>query len=292
MPRRIDCHVHAYPAAVAQDPRAWAESRGEPWWADCVAPRERVSIQGWADADQMIRDMDAAGIDVAIMLGWYWQHQSTCDEQNTWMAAWQKRHPDRLRAFAAVNASAGADAIASTRRCLNEGFLGIGELLDSVQGYRYADDSFLELAALAREFDAPFNLHVTDPKLDAKPGMQPTPLQDFTQLAAKLPDNNFILAHLGGGLAWRDDAPLPPNLYFDTAAVPLIYEHDCYRQAIAAAGLDRILFGTDYPLRVFPRLDKPPGFQRMVGEIEHLDLPEEELSAMFGENLQKLLPRV
>lgn len=292
MSRRIDCHVHAYPEAVAQDPRAWADARGESWWADCVAPRERASIQGWADADQMVRDMDAAGIDTAIMLGWYWQQQSTCDEQNAWMADWQKQFPDRLRAFAAVNASAGADAIASTRRWLNEGFLGIGELLDSVQGYRYADDSFIQLAAVAREFDAPFNLHVTDPKLDAKPGMQATPLDAFTQLAARLPDNNFILAHLGGGLAWRDDAPLPPNLYFDTAAVPLIYEKDRYRQAIAAAGSDRVLFGTDYPLRVYPRVGKQPEFQRMVVEIENLNLTDEELSAMLGGNLQKLLPRV
>lgn len=292
MSRRIDCHVHAYPAAVAQDPRAWADARGESWWADCVAPRERASIQGWADADQMVHDMDAAGIDVAIMLGWYWQRQSTCDEQNAWMAAWQKQHPDRLRAFVAVNANAGADARASTRRWLNEGFLGIGELLDSVQGYRYADDSFFELADLAREFHVPFNLHVTDPKLDTKPGMQATPLEDFRQLATRLPDNNFILAHLGGGLAWQNKTPLPPNLYFDTAAVPLIYGHDCYRQAIDAAGSDRILFGTDYPLRVYPRWGKAPEFQRMVTEIENLDLSAKELSAMFGGNLQKLLPRV
>jgi uncharacterized protein len=292
MSRRIDCHVHAYATAVSQDPRAWAESRGEFWWADCVAPKDRTSIQGWADADEMVRDMDAAGIDVAIMLGWYWQRQSTCNEQNGWMDDWQKQHPDRLRAFAAVNASDGGDAVESTRRWLNEGFLGIGELLDSVQGYRYTDESFHELATVAREFDVPFNLHATDPKLDAKPGMQATPLDEFTRLAETLPDNNFILAHLGGGLPWTSESPLPPNLYFDTAAVPLIYDAGCYRQAIDAVGADHILFGTDYPLRVYPRASKAPDFQRMVTEIESLGLTTQELSAMFGGNLQKLLPRV
>ncbi len=292
MSRRIDCHVHAYPASVSQDPRAWADARGESWWADCVAPRDRPSIQGWADADQMVRDMDAAGIDVAIMLGWYWQRQSTCDEQNAWMADWQKQHPDRLRAFAAVNASACNEAIKSTRRWLQEGFVGIGELLDAVQGYRYADDCFYQLACLAREFNVPFNLHVTDPKLDDRPGMQTTPLGNFTQLATALPDNNFILAHLGGGLPWRSETALPANLYFDTAAVPLIYENECYCQAIDGVGSDRILFGTDYPLRVFPRLDQQPGFQRMVGELEDLDLTAKELSALSGGNLKKLLPRV
>ena len=292
MSRRIDCHVHAYPAAVSEDPRGWAEARGETWWADCVAPIDRPSIQGWADADQMVRDLDAAGIDHAIMLGWYWQQQSTCDEQNAWMADWQKQHPDRLRAFATVNITAGALAVHSTKRWLDEGFLGIGELLDCVQGYRYSDESFHALAELAREYDVPFNLHVTDPKLDTKSGMQPTPLNDFVDLANALPDNTFILAHLGGGLPWSDIPQLPTNLYFDTAAVPLIYHTDAYRRAVAAVGSDRILFGSDYPLRLHPRDSKHPAIDRIVSEIQSAGLAEDELSAMMGRNLQKLLPRV
>lgn len=292
MPRRIDCHVHAYPSSVSEDPRGWAKARGEIWWADCVAPIDRPSIQGWGDADQMVRDLDAAEIDQAVMLGWYWQHQTTCDEQNAWMAAWQKQHPDRLRAFAAVNIAARPSALDATRRWLNEGFLGIGELLSTVQGYQYSDEEFHDLAALAREFDVPFNLHVTDPKLDAKPGMKPTPLGEFVELATALPDNTFILAHLGGGLPWQSNDVLPSNLYFDTAAVPLIYPTDAYRRAIKSVGADHILFGSDYPLRLHPRDSKNPAFDRMIKEIQSAGLADDELSDILGGNLQKLLPRV
>lgn len=287
----IDAHLHAYPPAVFAQPRAWAEARHETWWADTVAPRDRPSIQGWADVDQLLHDMDAAGVDQAVMLGWYWQHQTTCDENNRWMAAWQQAHPDRLKAFAAVNPAAGAPAIAQTRRWLDDGFSGIGELLADVQGYHYPDESFAPLAALAHEYSVPFNLHVTDPKLDERPGMQPTPLADFTTLADSFPANTFILAHLGGGLALDPTISLPTNLYFDTAAVPLIYDSNCYRQAINQIGPDRILFGSDYPLRAYPRWAKTPDFSRQIAEIRAADLTPAEFDAMMRTNILTLLTR-
>ena len=203
----------------------------------------------------------------------------------------QVRLSDRADAFPR-QLSGGQQMRVSIARALAIELLGIGELLDCVQGYRYSDESFHALAELAREYDVPFNLHVTDPKLDTKSGMQPTPLNDFVDLANALPDNTFILAHLGGGLPWSDISQLPTNLYFDTAAVPLIYHTDAYRRAVAAVGSDRILFGSDYPLRLHPRDSKHPAIDRIVSEIQSAGLAEDELSAMMGRNLQRLLPRV
>lgn len=291
MPLIVDGHVHAYPATVFESARTWAAQRDETWWADCVAPTDRPSIQGWADLDQLLRDMDAAGVDQAVMLGWYWQHQTTCEENNQWMARWRRAHPDRLRAFAAVNPAAGRTAIDQTRRWLDDGFNGIGELLDRVQGFRYADSTFAALAELARRYDVPCNLHVTDPQLDQRPGMQPTPLADFTTLATTFPDNTFILAHLGGGLALDPGHRLPPNLYFDTAAVPLIYAPTCYRQAINTVGIDRVIFGSDYPLRVYPRRGPTPDFIRQIDAIRGTDLTPTEFDAIIGVNLLTLLAR-
>lgn len=287
----IDAHIHAYPADVFASPRRWAAQRDESWWADTVDPVDRCSIQGWADVDTLIRDMDTAGIDRAVMLGWYWQHQSTCEENNHWMAQWRRAHPDRLYAFAAVNPAAGQMAIDQTRRWLNEGFSGIGELLDRVQGYRYADNDFAALAALAADYRAPLNLHVTDPKLHDRPGMQPTPLSEFIDLAAALPRNQFILAHLGGGLAFHSETPVPANLYFDTAAVPLIYEPSCYRDAARYVGAERILFGTDYPLRTYPRSKAPPDFDRQLGELKAANFPAADFDAIAGGNLLSLIAR-
>ncbi len=288
---RVDAHIHAYPGEIFRHPRTWAEQRNEFWWADSVAPLDRPSIQGWADVETLIRDMDGAGIDQAVMLGWYWQHQSTCEEQNTWMQAWRDAHPDRLHAFAAVNPAAGTNAIEQTRRWLDRGFVGVGELLDRVQGYRYADDNFAQLVRLAEEYQVPFNLHVTDPKLDDRPGMQPTPLPEFEALAHQHPHTHFILAHLGGGLPWNSTPSLPPNLFFDLATIPLIYSADCYQKAIDAVGSRRILFGTDYPLCTFPQESHEPEFKRAVNEIRQLGLPSDQWDAIMGANLLNLISR-
>jgi len=287
----IDAHIHAYPVEVFADARGWAQPRGESWWADCVAPNDRRSIQGWADGDTLLRDMDQAGVDQAVMQGWYWEKQSTCEEQNAWMADWVAAHPDRLMAFAAVNPASGQTAIEQTRHWLDHGFVGIGELCDRVQGYRYTDDDFAALTDLAEEYRVPFNLHVTDPKLDDRPGMMPTPLGEFVALGQRFPRNTFILAHLGGGLAWHAEIPLPPNLYFDTAAIPLIYDRAIYRTALDAGGTNRVLFGTDYPLRLYPRSSPKPGFERMIRDIRAAHLSTEEFDALMGGNLLSLLPR-
>ncbi len=73
----VDAHVHAYPAEVFADPAAWGTAHGEPVWTACVAPASRRSLQGWADADTMIADMDEAGVETCVLLGWYWERQET-----------------------------------------------------------------------------------------------------------------------------------------------------------------------------------------------------------------------
>src|SRR5579863_4456960 len=137
--RVIDAHVHLYPAEVAAEPAAWARAQGEPGWAACVAPAGRRSIQGWADPEAALADMDEAGIDACLMLGWYWERQETCELQNGWHAAWIRRHPGRLAAFAAVQPAAGQRAVEALERALDDGLCGVGELLPQAQGFGLED---------------------------------------------------------------------------------------------------------------------------------------------------------
>src|SRR5580698_1770639 len=106
----VDAHVHVYPAEVGKAAAVWGLARGEDGWVACVAPEGRRSIQGWSDPDATIAQMDEAGIEACVMLGWYWVHQETCDLQNRWHAEWIRRHPGRLLGFAAVQPAAGSRA--------------------------------------------------------------------------------------------------------------------------------------------------------------------------------------
>src|SRR5258708_14383061 len=77
----------------------------------------------------------------------------------------------------------------------------------------------------------PVNLHVTDPASRKYPGRIETPLEDFVRLAREFPASQFILAHWGGGLAWSPEAAALPNVWFDTAASPLLYGPEVWKKA-------------------------------------------------------------
>ena len=114
-PGIVDAHVHGYPADVAAAPAAWGRAHGEEGWTRCIAPEGRRSLQGWSDPDALVADMDRAGVETCVLLGWYWERQETCELQISWYGAWIRRHPGRLRAFAAVQPAAGARRIRPRR---------------------------------------------------------------------------------------------------------------------------------------------------------------------------------
>lgn len=291
--RILDCHIHAYPPEMTSDPRAWAMEHDESWWADCVAPLNRRGIQGWADIDRLLRDMDTAGVEQAVMLGWYWQQASSCEAQNTWMLQAHRSHPDRLQAFAAVQPAAGDRALAEARRCLEGGMRGIGELHPTVQGFSFRDESFARLVELAVAAKVPFNLHVTDPALSPGPGVCATPLADYVRLAADYPEATFILAHWGGGLPFHELMPrvaaVSANIFYDSAASPLLYDPAVFRRVIDLIGPHRVLLGTDYPLLTYPRETREPAFDRFLADIRSAGLDEAEQRALLGDNLRRLL---
>jgi predicted TIM-barrel fold metal-dependent hydrolase len=287
----VDAHVHAYPKAVAADPAAWGRERGEPGWSQCVAPEGKRSIQGWADPDQLVAAMDEAGIDACVMLGWYWERQETCDLQNGWYQEWVRRHPGRLMGFAAAQPAAGRRAIEALEGALDSGLCGVGELLPQAQGYSLEDPWFRRVMEMAVDRRVPVTLHATDPGAGAAAGPS-TPLEGYVRLARQYPEATLILAHWGGGMAFRgapDGEPLPPNLYFDTAASPLLYGSEVFRQAVGRVGAGNILYGSDYPLILHPRSAREPGFARFLGEIAGAGLDPAERAQIMGANIRRLL---
>ncbi len=242
----VDAHIHMYPASVAADAAGWGAAHGEPAWAACVAPKGRRSIQGWSDPQTLMSDMDEAGIGACVMLGWYWERQETCDMQNAWYLDWIRQFPAKLLGFAAVQPSAGQRSIDALNRALDSGLRGVGELLPP----RELDGWWTRVIEIAAARRVPLVFHATDPNAGAAAG-PPTPLAALVGMARTFPQATFILAHWGGGLAFRDVVPegavQPKNLYFDTAASPLLYETSVFRQAVDRVGADRIIYGSDYP---------------------------------------------
>ncbi len=234
----IDSHVHLYAPEVAADPRGWAEARGEERWANLAAPVSGPRLQGWSDIDTLLSDMDAAGVEKAVLLGWYWDHLETCVEQNNWYLGWIKQHPDRLMAFATVQPRAGAEAEDEVKRAVDAGLCGIGELSHTSQGFSMEHPGWIRILELAVERGLPINLHVNEPVGRRHPGRLQDALDDYVWLADRFPDLKLILAHWGGLLPFFEInkwvGSRMSNVYYDTAASPLLYDPRIFRTVVDA----------------------------------------------------------
>jgi predicted TIM-barrel fold metal-dependent hydrolase len=283
----IDAHVHLYPPEANADPAGWAAARGEAHWATLCTRRRRDGrdVQGFPSVDELLREMDAAGVGRAVLLGWYWENAATCVEQNRFYAACVRAHPDRLAGFATVQPAAGREAtLAEVRRAHDDGLIGLGELSPHSQHVAPDDPVWHEVLALAAELRLPVNLHVTDPASRPFPGRVETPLEDFARLARAHPGVTFILAHWGGGL------PLAglPNVLLDTAASPLLYGADVWARVGRDVPPERVLFGSDYPLDLYPRTQPGAGLRPFVTEAERGVPDAAARTALFSGNARRL----
>ena len=284
----VDAHVHLYPAEVDRDPAAWAAAHGEAHWAMLCTRRRRDGrpVQSLPTLAGLLRAMDDAGIGRAVLLGWYWEKPETCAWQNRFHATCVRAHPDRLAACATLHPAVGPEAVLTElRRAREEGLSGVGELSPHSQGYRCDDPAFEAALQLAGELQFPDNLHVTDPASRRYPGWVETPADDFVQLAHRFPATRFILAHWGGMLPVNDArfATLD-NVWYDTAASPLVYAADVWSRVLPALGTGRVLFGSDFPLNLYPRVAVEAEMARFLAEARAGGAGD----AVLGANAAKL----
>jgi uncharacterized protein len=285
----IDAHVHLYPAEVDRDPSGWAEAQGERHWAVLCTRKRRDGrpVQTLPTTLELLAAMDVAGVQRSILLGWYWENPTTCAWQNRFYAQAVRAHPDRLSAFATIHPGLGRQAtLEEVRRSHDEGLIGLGELSPHSQAYRIDDAVFSDAIALAGELGMPVNLHVTDPDSRPFPGRVETPAIDFLRLARAFSGTTFILAHWGGMAALRDPAFLSqPNIFYDTAASPLLYDSGVWSRATPIFGGERVLFGSDFPLNLYHKLDELPGLVRLVHEAQGAGMD----AAVMGDTAAKIL---
>ena len=117
---------------------------------------------------------------------------------------------------------------------------------------------------------------------------------DIHNVALRHPKVRFIVPHFGAGL-FREAlmlASLCPNVYLDTSSSNswMRYEElnleTVFRRALAAAGPQRLLFGTDSSF--FPRGWVRPVFDAQCAALAANGVTATEAAAIFGGNLLTL----
>ncbi len=285
----IDSHTHFYPDFVIKSPVEWALSAQEIYWAELVGKRPdgKLSLQGFPDEKKFLSDMDSAQVDHAIIQGWYWQNHETCQLINEHIARLIKRYPDRLSAFAAIQ-PADSRAIEIAKSARDMGFCGFGEIHDGVQNFSYASKNFELFAELAQAQDMPLCLHITEETDRQYLGKCDTNTKSAIAVAKKFPKLNIIFAHWCGN-ALFEKTNFPQNAYFDSAATPLIAKVDAWEEGVNASPT-RAIYGSDYPLRLYPRKFKVEEMQTIANEAR-ANVPSEHAKKFFEENIKKLIKK-
>jgi predicted TIM-barrel fold metal-dependent hydrolase len=284
-----DCHVHCYPDAVIADPVGWAKQQGEPHWEHLVTN----GPQGWAGPEDLLRAMDRDGIEQVLLQAWYWEKPESCRLQNEWHAEWISRHPGRFKACAAIHPDM-ADPVGDLESARQWGAVAVGECLPQVQarqGWEHpAWESILNWTSGAGWLMA---IHVTEPVGHAYPGRIETPLWQLVDLFEQHPEQRWLCAHWGGGLPFhamnKRVRNALANVWFDSAASPLLYDSRIWKVACATVGAGKILFGSDFPLFLYPSRSQEPGWSWLIEELRGSGLEAEDLQAVCSGNWEQVI---
>lgn len=238
-----------------------------------------------AGTDTLLRDMDTAGVDHAVVMGFGWTDPGIASSANDYLISSATAHPDRLSAFASLNPAWGDAAVAEARRCLDAGAAGVGELHADTQGFDIGDPNVMQpIMDLLRGRAIPITIHASEPVGHAYPGKGQTTPDKLLTFVCNFPENRIVLAHLGGGLPFYAAMPevrkALANVWYDTAALPYLYGANAIEASVATAGADTLLFGSDYPLLTQ---------QRVLDYVRSARLDSRTMDAIAGSNACGLL---
>jgi predicted TIM-barrel fold metal-dependent hydrolase len=275
----IDFHTHIFPEAIRENREKYFPS--EPAFKLLYdSPGSKL-----VGAKEIVAAMDEQGVDRSVVFGFPWKDSATFKMQNDYVMEVVTRYPERLVGLCCFDPF-NKEAVPEARRCLEGGLSGIGEIAFYQSGI---DDTALDMLTPLMEIcldkDLPFLIHTNEPVGHLYPGKTPNTLKQIYTLVTRFSENNIVLAHWGGGIFFynllkKEVKERLKNVYFDTAASPFLYDPKIYRYAVEIAGVDKILFGSDFPLL------KPA---RYFKELENAGLAKTQIDAISGLNAATLL---
>jgi len=261
----IDAHYHL----VAEE---WYP---EEWWATVARMyhqglravglemtmeeiRQKLIPPLWdPEGEALLRDMDAGGIDRTVILPLdYWilfgQPKVSLESQLKAYADLQRKHPDRIFAFATVDPRR-PDAVELVKRAI-EGWGLKGLNLYPQTGFYPNEPQTYRVLEKVCELGVPVVCHTGQ--------LLPTPFRakygdpiHLDDVLCDFPDVTVIAGHMSFG--WHEQlfylGGLKYNLATDISAWQDVARSNCHkfcqvlRQALDRLGADRVLFGTDNP---------------------------------------------
>lgn len=275
---KIDFHVHVTPPDIIKDWRKIAER--EPYFRLL----SESPVNKFATAEDIVAELERAEVDKAVIFGFAFRDMGLCKYANDYVADAVKKFPDKLIGFM-ILVPTSDEVPKEIDRCVDIGLTGIGELMPYGQGFDISDlKEMSNVSNACIERDLPVIIHTNEAVGHHYCGKTDTTAVKASAFAHNFPDLKVIFAHWGGGLLFYELMPeirkQNKNVYYDTAASPFLYDKKIYKVAKDIGVLDKVLFGSDYPLI---------SMNRYIKEIADSGLSKSEQALVNGKNAKALL---
>lgn len=318
----IDMHHHWVPREFVDNVEKYLRPNEKVVWQKGVANIFRDGFQvctrnpEHSDIAAQIRDMDAAGVDMAVLSIAVWQDwttMKTAPRINDGMADVQAKYPKRFVGLAHVPPFAEGAPEELERAIKVLGLRGLC-ITTHCRGKYPGEAAYRPLYKKAAELDIPIFIHAAPAMVGHEFLTQDKVTGKFVRLFGRaidhtlavirligsgilkdFPNLKFIHGHIGGTwfvLSERFLSPSQPlwnipdprkylgQLYFDTA--PSGWKQPHMTCAAATIGADHLVFGSDFPSTTRNSMEVN---RRLV---EGLDIPQKDKNKIFGENAKKL----
>ncbi len=259
-----------------------------------VSAEQMASELGWdppgtpdALAERWLAELDRHHVSKAALIA-----SVPGDEES--VAAAVTRHPKRFVGFFALNAGA-PDAPQRAERGFGEFGLRCACLFPAMHAYKLDDDRVARVFEIARAHRGAIFAHCGYLTIEARTRLGLRSMLDLrlgdplalATMCVRFPEVPVIMPHFGAGF-FREAlmaAEACPNIYLDTSSsnawvkfVPGLTLTEVFRRALAVAGPDRLIFGSDSSF--FPR-----GWRRVLYGAQRTVLDELGAEAAVGEKI-------
>lgn len=275
---KIDIHVHMTPKEISENALKIGEK--EPYF-DLLS---KTPKNKFATGDEIVEEMKKAGIDQSVVFGFSFGDMGLCRYVNDYTIEEIKAHPKELIGFMSVVPN-HTDVAYEIERCYKAGLRGIGELFPAGQPFEISELKDTQaMAECCQYYHLPVMVHMNEPVGHYYAGKTETSFNEIEAFIQHHPELNVILAHFGGGLfmyeMMKEVKAQFKNVYYDNAASIFLYQPSIYRVFRELGMLDKLLFGSDYPLL------SPTRYEESLAES---GLNKVELEQFYGGNAMKLL---
>ena len=316
--RTIDIHAHITPAAFVT---AFAKGEEWYGIAPAEAANQRNNPKTSWTPEERIADMDSLGVDVQVLStnAFFYNYEkdaaivtAMAQECNNYVGSLVKDRPDRFSGFCTLPMQDITASIAELERGMKLGLKG-AMIGDHVNGKTFDERGFLPFWKAAESLGAVILVHQGGdtvvnhrtnryhlPNTIGNPADRAVTFASlvFGGVMDACPDLKVCLCHGGGYTCYgigrmdrgwqvrqeaRANIQQPPSAYLNRFYYDcLTHSEAALRFLIDSVGIDRVVFGTDWPFDM--AIDWP------VSWIMGLDsLTPQEKEAILYKNLEKLL---